>query len=68
MEKESVYEKLEKIGEGAYGAVYRAMNTKTKTIVALKISRFEDFDEGIPSTCMREITILKNIQHPNLVK
>ena len=53
MEIESNYRKIEKIGEGAYGAVYRAINTQTNQTVALKVSRFDDFDEGVPSTCMR---------------
>lgn len=44
------------------------MNPQNKAIVALKISRFEDFDEGVPSTCMREVSILRHLDHPNIVK
>jgi serine/threonine protein kinase len=42
-----------KIGEGAYGAVYKARNIHTKQIVALKITKFDADDEGVPSTALR---------------
>ena len=62
------YEKLMKIGEGAYGAVFKARNIHTNQIVALKISKFDAYDEGIPSTTIREMSILKSLSHPNIVK
>ena len=37
----SEFEKLNRIGEGTYGIVYRARDTKTKEIVALKKVRME---------------------------
>ena len=48
------------IGEGTYGVVYKAKDTVTNEIVALKQIRLENEDEGIPSTAMREISILKD--------
>jgi len=36
--------------------------------VALKKIRLEAEDEGIPSTAIREISILKELQHPNIVR
>lgn len=62
------YEKLMKIGEGAYGAVYKARDTTTNSPVALKITKFDTEDEGVPSTALREISILKTLSHPNIVK
>ena len=62
------YEKLEKIGEGTYGYVYKARDTTNSEIVALKKIKLENEDEGVPSTAMREISILKELQHPNIVK
>ena len=62
------YEKTMKIGEGAYGAVYKAIDTKTNSVVALKITKFDTEDEGIPSTALREVSILKTLSHPNIVK
>jgi len=56
------------IGEGTYGVVYKAKDTITNEIVALKQIRLENEDEGIPSTAMREISILKELKHPNIVE
>ena len=62
------YQKIEKIGEGTYGVVYKAKNRSTGELVALKKIRLEAEDEGIPSTAIREISILKELQHPNIVR
>ncbi len=63
------FERLESIGEGTYGIVFRAYDRSTKEIVALKRIKLENEDEGVPSTAMREISILKELQpHPNIVK
>merc|ERR1711934_199464 len=61
------YEKLEKIGEGTYGVVYKAKDKESGDIVALKKVRMGNEDEGVPSTALREIALLKEIQHPNTV-
>jgi len=62
------YTKLEKIGEGTYGLVYKARDKVTNQLVALKKIRLESEDEGTPSTAVREISILKQLQHPNIVQ
>ncbi|GAB5031262.1 cmgc cdk protein kinase [Nannochloropsis oceanica] len=62
------YQKLEKIGEGTYGVVYKAKDRVTNEVVALKKIRLEAEDEGIPSTAIREISLLKELQHPNIVR
>jgi len=62
------YEKLDKIGEGTYGVVYKAKDKVTKELFALKKIRLESEDEGIPSTAIREIALLKELQHPNIVR
>ncbi len=36
--------------------------------MALKKIRLENEDEGIPSTALREISILKELKHPNIVE
>jgi serine/threonine protein kinase len=61
------YQKLEKIGEGTYGVVYKAKDRESSETIALKKIRLEQEDEGVPSTAIREISILKELVHPNIV-
>ena len=42
------YQKMEKIGEGTYGVVYKAKDRVSGEIIALKKIRLEAEDEGIP--------------------
>ncbi|KAL3666627.1 cyclin-dependent kinase 5 [Phytophthora oleae] len=62
------YQKLEKVGEGTYGVVYKAKDRVTGEVIALKKIRLEAEDEGIPSTAIREISLLKELQHCNIVR
>lgn len=64
------YQKMEKIGEGTYGVVYKArdLTTPDQRIVALKKIRLEAEDEGVPSTAIREISLLKEMHDPNIVR
>ncbi|PRP89625.1 cyclin-dependent kinase 2-like [Planoprotostelium fungivorum] len=62
------YEILEKLGEGTYGMVYRARDRETDRIVALKRIRLDSDNEGIPATSLREISLLKELDHPNIVR
>ena len=62
------YERLEKIGEGTYGTVFKAKNKETLEIVALKRIRLDDDDEGVPSSALREICLLKELKHKNIVR
>ena len=68
MEPQDRYRKLEKLGEGSYGVVYKARDTVTGATVALKKIRLESDDDGVPPTAIREIAVLKELNHPNIVK
>jgi hypothetical protein len=48
--------------------VYKAKDKQTNELVALKKIRLEVEDEGVPSTALREISILKELDHPNIVR
>mmetsp|Transcript_45220 Transcript_45220/g.61335 ORF Transcript_45220/g.61335 Transcript_45220/m.61335 type:complete len:103 (+) Transcript_45220:157-465(+) len=59
---------MEKLGAGTYGVVYRARDKVTNEIVALKKIKLEKEDDGVPSTAIREISLLKGLKHPNIVE
>ena len=62
------YETQDKLGEGTYGIVFKANDTQRGKIVALKKIRLENTDEGIPSTAIREISLLQELRHPNIIE
>ncbi len=62
------FEKLQRLGEGTYGTVYRARDRETGEIVALKKLRMSREKSGFPLTSIREIRLLRSLDHPNIVK
>ncbi|KAI1457141.1 kinase-like protein [Annulohypoxylon moriforme] len=63
------YDKLNDIEEGAYGWVARAKEIKTGKVVALKRLKIDPNDAvGLPETGLREIQILKDCSHRNIVE
>ncbi|RKP24911.1 putative CDK5 [Syncephalis pseudoplumigaleata] len=48
------YQKIEKLGEGTYGIVYKSLNRET--------------NEVVPCTAIREISLLKELVHANIVR
>ncbi|XP_073295435.1 protein IMPAIRED IN BABA-INDUCED STERILITY 1-like isoform X2 [Primulina huaijiensis] len=66
--KSDSYEKLEKIGQGTYSTVFRARELETGKIVALKKVRFDNFEPESVRFMAREITILRRLDHPNIIK
>jgi len=62
------YQKIEKIGEGTYGVVFKAKDRSCGELVALKRIPLNSEEEGVPCTAIREISLLKELKHPNIVK
>eukprot|EP01013_Petalomonas_cantuscygni_P016982 TRINITY_DN34074_c0_g1_i1.p1 TRINITY_DN34074_c0_g1~~TRINITY_DN34074_c0_g1_i1.p1 ORF type:complete len:325 (-),score=57.87 TRINITY_DN34074_c0_g1_i1:181-1155(-) len=62
------YISMHKIGEGTYGEVYMARRVANDDIVAIKHIPLESEEEGIPSTAIREISLLRELHHPNIVR
>jgi serine/threonine protein kinase len=68
---ETLYEIMERnnvLGEGTYGKVYKARSTRTGETVAMKQMKLDTQEEGMPSTAIREIALLKELSHANVVK
>lgn len=66
------FEKISTIGRGSYGVVYKVRKRVSQDIVALKRVKLNTntngYEEGIPSSSLREIAALKNLRHPNIME
>ncbi|CAB3397676.1 unnamed protein product [Caenorhabditis bovis] len=61
------YEKISKLGEGSYGVVYKCRNKESGQIVAIKKFVETEDDPHIKKIALREIRMLKQLKHQNLV-
>eukprot|EP00965_Chrysotila_dentata_P243952 6205700-Pleurochrysis_carterae.AAC.1 len=63
------FQKMEKIGEGTYGVVYKARDMKKAgKLVALKKMWLDNREEGVQVTTLREVALLKDLNHENIIK
>merc|ERR1711991_1272294 len=62
------YTKIARLGEGTYGVVYKAQNKQSGAVVALKRIRLSNEETGVPCTAIREIALLKELKHANIVE
>lgn len=56
------------LGKGASGSVYRALNWSTGETVAIKQVNLANLKKEEQNVIMQEIDLLKNLNHPNIVK
>ncbi|CAF2257721.1 hypothetical protein BRARA_H02441 [Brassica rapa] len=61
------YLKQEVLGQGTYGVVFKATDTKTGETVAIKKIRIGKHKEGVNITALREIKMLKELKHPHII-
>ncbi|XP_056682115.1 cyclin-dependent kinase-like 4 isoform X5 [Monodelphis domestica] len=61
------YEKLGKIGEGSYGVVFKCRNKNSGQVVAIKKFVESEDDPIVKKIALREIRLLKQLKHANLV-
>nr|XP_033332058.1 cyclin-dependent kinase 4 isoform X2 [Megalopta genalis] len=69
--EDAFYQELSLIGNGAYGTVYKAKDLNTGQVVALKKVRVPLTEDGLPSSTLREIATLKQLErfeHPHIVR
>ncbi|XP_017893521.1 cyclin-dependent kinase 4-like isoform X2 [Ceratina calcarata] len=69
--EDAVYQHLSLIGNGAYGTVYSAKDKNTGHVVALKKVRLPLTPNGLPTSTLREIATLKQLErfeHPHIVR
>ncbi|CAG2104912.1 unnamed protein product [Medioppia subpectinata] len=64
--KMETYTKLDKLGEGTYATVFKGKSRLTDNLVALKEIRLEH-EEGAPCTAIREVSLLRDLKHNNIV-
>ena len=60
------YQKIKRIGKGSYGSVFKVMNKNTNLIRAMKV--IPKHNQKNNQEILREIDILKNLDHPNVMK
>ncbi|XP_037937826.1 cyclin-dependent kinase 7-like [Teleopsis dalmanni] len=64
------YEKIAYLGEGQFATVYKARDCRTENIVAvkkIKIGSREEAQDGINRTALREIKLLHELTHENVI-
>lgn len=62
------YDIVRKIGEGTFGKVYLAYDTRKRQQIALKKITLKDELDGIPIAIVREIKILRSLRHKNVIE
>lgn len=59
---------LEKLGAGAFGTVWTALDTELDRLVAIKVSRTGNFKEQDAEQFFREARAIAQLRHPNVVQ
>mmetsp|Transcript_14258 Transcript_14258/g.36847 ORF Transcript_14258/g.36847 Transcript_14258/m.36847 type:complete len:429 (+) Transcript_14258:161-1447(+) len=65
---EEKYDRGQLLGSGVFGTVYEAVHRATGETVAIKQLKFDDDGDGVPAVVVREVSILRDFAHPNVVR
>ncbi|KAJ3041149.1 hypothetical protein HDV00_009864 [Rhizophlyctis rosea] len=64
----SRYKMLSQMGEGAFSIVYKALDTQTKRMVAVKLVAKAQLNDQQRNNILREVSLLRRISHPNIIR
>jgi serine/threonine protein kinase len=56
------------LGEGGFGRVFKCHNVEDNSVVAVKQICICDSEDAVPAAIIREISFLKELNHPNVVR
>ena len=62
------YRVLGALGSGTWGVVHKAEQNRTGRVVAIKKIKSERPEEGVNFTAIREIKLLREFKHPNIIE
>ena len=62
------YKVVKALGQGTWGVVHQATQLGTGRMVAIKKIKSKDADEGINFTAVREIKLLREFKHENIIE
>lgn len=62
------YKIIDKLGEGAFSTVHRALHLETQEMVAIKVIKKFQMDGNQRTAVLKEATIMRQLNHENIVK
>lgn len=61
------YEMKEKLGDGAFSVVFKALHKESGRHVAIKVLRKYQMDNAQKQAVLKEVIIMRQLKHPNIV-